>query len=398
MQLKCDGSIPGWAALFLAGTMAWAGDIAAGSAVRTTDGFALPQPGRSFVFPRDHGSHPEFKIEWWYITGHLLGADDRRFGFQGTFFRRAAPRGNPSPEAPSPDSRSVATNGPSLFGRDQVYLAHMALLDVASGRFFHQERLNREGWNAGAATHTLDLFNGNWRLRLADPARPQMQLEGSIEGEIQFSLALQPAKPLVVFGANGLSRKAADPAASSYYLTFSRLDVRGTLRLGTGSQAVQGQAWMDHEISSSQLGEGQVGWDWACLQLQDGREIMAYRMRRQDGVTDPYSTLAWVTRDGQVVHQDASRFQWIPRGAWRSPHTRADYPLPVDLATVDPDTGQTVTFRLSPLASDQELTGKVGGIAYWEGACRVLNSSGQEIGKAFMELTGYAGDLSRRFR
>jgi predicted secreted hydrolase len=355
-------------------------------ALTTSDGFAVPQPGRSFEFPRDHGSHPEFKIEWWYVTGHLESAERRRFGFQATFFRRAAPR-----------AEDVAARDPDLLP-GQVYLAHMALLEVRSGRFLHQERLNREGWEADAALGELAVRNGPWSLVMTDPETEVMRLRGSIRSEATFELELVPRKPLVVFGADGVSRKGRSDTAASYYLTFSRLAVTGRLEWGTETLAVTGQAWMDHEISSSQLAEDQAGWDWASLQLDDGREVMAYRLRLKDGGTDPFSTLAWVDRDGAVRHYTAREFSWTTTGTWSSPRSGAVYPLPVVLVCEDPETGEKTSFRLEPLALDQELDGAVGGIAYWEGACRVLNSQGQPIGVGFVELAGYAGDLAARFQ
>ena len=355
-------------------------------ALRTEDGFAVPQPGRSFEFPRDHGSHPDFKIEWWYVTGHLESDLGRRFGFQATFFRRAAP-----------SAEEVGLAEAELMPR-QVYLAHMALLEVASGRFLHQERLHRDGWEAEAATDRLALRNGPWTLEMTDPVAETMRLRGSIRSDARFQLRLVPRKPLVIFGTDGVSRKGRSETAASHYLTFSRLAVTGELEWFGERMGVSGQAWMDHEISSSQLAADQAGWDWASLQLEDGREVMAYRLRLRDGGTDPFSTLAWVDRDGAVRHYNAEEFTWLPTGTWRSPRSGAVYPLPIVLVCLDPETGETTRFRLEPMALDQELDGAVGGIAYWEGACRVLDSQGRVVGVAFVEMTGYAGDLGSRFQ
>lgn len=341
---------------------------------KTPDGFALPEPGRQFVFPRDHGSHPEFKIEWWYLTGHLFAEDGRRFGLQATFFRRAA------------DS---AQNG-------NIYLAHMALLDVKTGRFIHQERLNREGWDASAAVDSLDVKCGPWSLRM--DAAGVIRVLGSVRAEASFDLRLTPLKPLVVFGENGVSKKGADPSAASHYLTFPRLKAGGELVVGKEKLSVHGEMWMDHEMSSSQLDEGQVGWDWACLQLHDGREAMVYRMRRKDGGTDPFSTLAWIAADGSVRQVSSKDFTLSPVAQWRSPHSGAEYPSGVELSAVDPALGRRVTWKVVPLAKDQELLGRLTGIAYWEGACRVVDEQGKEIGSAFVELTGYSGDLKRSLR
>jgi predicted secreted hydrolase len=330
--------------------------------------FAIPQPGRKFVFPRDHGSHPDFKIEWWYITGHLFAADGRRFGWQATFFRRAGEQGG------------------------TLYLGHIALLDVKTGRFLHQERLAREGWDAGATTESLHVHCGPWSLRMSDENTGRMQVAGSIRGEASFDLALTPGKPLVVFGENGVSRKGPAPSAASHYLTFPRLAASGTLLLGTERLSVTGEAWMDHEISSSQLDEGQVGWDWACIQLRDGREAMVYRMRRKDGTRDPFSTLALIDPAGAVSH--TADFTLTPLATWRSPHTGAEYPSGLELTIP----ARHIRWRIEPLSRDQELQGRITGIAYWEGACRVLDEHGTEIGSAFVELTGYSGDLNSRLR
>jgi predicted secreted hydrolase len=155
---------------------------------------------------------------------------------------------------------------------------------------------------------------------------------------------------------------------------------------------------MDHEISSGQLSPGQAGWDWACLQLDDGREIMAYRMRRTDGSTDPFSTLAWIDKSGQVTHTPPGPFRWEPQGTWTSPRTKAAYPVQVKITAPDPLNGQEASFLLEPRAKDQELSGALGGVIYWEGAYRVRDASGKEYGRGFLELTGYTGDLGAKLR
>ena len=354
-------------------------------ASKTADGFALPQAGKVFSFPRDHGSHDDFKIEWWYITGHLFGDDGRRFGFQATFFRSA---GSPT--------NSAATNNPA-FGSDKLFLGHMALLDVKSGKFLHQQRLNRDGWDAFSATNELAVRNGNWSLRMTDTNRETMVLRGSLGSEAALQLELQPRKSLVVFGQNSVSRKAADPSAASYYLTFPRLQASGEVKINSETNRVRGEAWMDHEISSSQLGAEQTGWDWCCLQFKDGREIMAYRMRRKDGSQDDFSTLAWVGTNGVATHLPSSEFKMETVRTWKSPVTGANYPVQMKVQTRDPQSNQRVNFLLEPLAENQELAGG-GSLAYWEGACRIRDEAGKEIGSAFLELTGYAGNLEKSLR
>ena len=348
--------------------------------VRTPQGFALPQPGHIFSWPRDLGSHPDFRIEWWYVTGQLSSAAGHRFGFQATFFRLA---GAPAGPDPSPD-----------FSQREVFLAHMALTDVAAGRFWHEERLNRGGWDAGAAVADLDLHNGEWTLRRTpggSPGRPVFRLQGGVEAAASFQLTLAAAKPWVVFGENGVSRKGAEPSAASYYLTYSRLQAGGQLTLGEQTFPVRGEAWMDHEISSSQVGSDQVGWDWVCVQFRDqSRELMLYRMRRRDGSADPASRLQWVGPDSHPV---TAAFSWKVLSHWKSPHSGATYPARIALTATDPVSGGPVALQLVPLVADQELSNLLGGGPYWEGACRVLDAQGQEIGSAYLELTGYARPL-----
>ncbi len=218
-----------------------------------------------------------------------------------------------------------------------------------------------------------------------------MELRGGVCAEVAFSLTLAPEKPLVIFGENGVSRKGDSPTAASYYLTFSRLKTEGALTVDGKTFRVTGQSWMDHEISSSQLGDGQVGWDWVSLQLTDGREIMFYRLRKSDGGSDPASTLTWIAKDGALTKSD---FGWEILDTWKSRKTGGRYPARVRLMTTDPASGRKVALILEPLAEAQELTGSVGGIPYWEGACRVLAEDGSEVGRAFMELTGYAKALT----
>jgi predicted secreted hydrolase len=334
---------------------------------RTTEGFAVPQPGHHFEFPQDHGSHPEFKIEWWYITGHLFTADHKRYGYQATFFRDAAPDHS-----------------------TEIFLAHMALVDVSNGRFYFQERVNREGWDASAAVGHLSLTNGPWSLEMTKTDPVELHVAGGVHADVLFDLQLSPTKSLVIFGDNGVSRKGADPTAASYYLTYPRLRTTGTLQVGETHMNVSGESWMDHEISSSQLSAGQVGWDWLSVQFNDGRELMLYRLRLRDGSSDPMSTLTWVSREGRLQR---APFDWKVLSTWRSPATKAAYPSRVSVTTRDPVSQKEVQLQIEPLVTDQELNGQLGGIPYWEGACRVLDTSGKEIGSAYMELTGYAKEL-----
>lgn len=332
--------------------------------------FAIPQPGFAFEFPRDHGSHPDFKIEWWYITGHLFSEDQKeRFGFQATFFR---------------------------LGEAGLHMAHMAVSDPAGRRFLHEERLNRDGWDAYAKTGDLDLRNGNWTLR-RDPNNT-LQLAGSVQSKARFSLALTPAQSHVTFGENGVSKKGVDASAASYYITWPRLNVSGTFHFSGREIAVNGQAWMDHEISSSQLDRNQIGWDWIQIQFDDGREMMAYILREKDGSPSPFSTVNWIDTDGAITTRKPAQFTWKPGGIWESKETGARYPTSPTITTTDPKTGKTVRLTHRPTMPNQEMSGKIGGVSYWEGAGDVIDENGKTLGKSFLELTGYIGNLAEKLR
>ncbi len=341
----------------------------------------IPTAGEILTFPKDHGSHPDYKIEWWYLTGHLFSGE-KRFGFQATFFRLG--------------QEPVDVAEQNKFGGSQWYLAHMGLSDPAAGIFIHEEKLNRGGWDAGAKVGDLDVRNGNWSLRREGDG---FLLSGSIRSDASFTVRLDPGKGPVIFGEDGVSRKGPEGTAASYYITFPRIPATGSIRLGGELYEVEGEAWMDHEISSSQLDRNQIGWDWTCIQFNDGREIMAYTLRTEDGGVSEYSRLVWVDERGGLVHQTADNFEWRHEGSWISPVNGADYPVSPLLIATDPVSNERKQLRLVPVMEDQEIVGNVGGVSYWEGACDVRDeSSGEIVGRAFLEMTGYADNIGDKLR
>lgn len=361
---------------------------------RTAEGFRVPQPGERLEFPRAHASHPDYKIEWWYLTGHLEGTAGEQYGFQATFFRSGL--------TPPPAEDADLPETPA-FGRDTLFLGHMAVSDLGAARFYHEERFARAGWDADARTDRLDVRLHNWSLVMPDPASDAMDLAFSIEGEVEAALHLQPEKPLVRFGADGTSRKGADPAARSFYLTFPRLAVSGELRVGEATVPVTGSAWMDHEIASQQLGEDLSGWDWTAIQLDDGWEVKAYILRRDDGSADPFSQAMWIAPDGTVsTYYGPDDFDWERSRWWQSPATGYRYPVEVTLTLPDPrpgnEAGATTKLRLVPAFDAQELTSASAGFPYWEGAGRVLDANDKPVGRSYLELVGYAGGAARGLR
>ncbi len=343
----------------------------------TPDGFAIARPGYAFSFPRDHGSHPDFRTEWWYFTGHLWGGAEgqQRFGYQLTFFRQASAKGE--------------YKGSSAWRSDQIFLAHGTLTDESERRFLVSERLNRGGLAAGASLDHLAVFNESWKAE--QDAAGLFHLHMGVQGAVLDLTMPAPPRP-VIFGEAGVSRKGADPSAASHYLTYPRLLSSGTLKLpNQAAITVSGTTWMDHEFSSNQLAADQVGWDWAGIQLRDGRSLMAYRMRSKDGSQDPFSVITEVDARGHIT-RSTKDFAVSEQGAWTSPTSHTRYPQPLTFEAW----GER--FKLVPLLPDQELrTARSTGVTYWEGACRVLDGAGKEIGDAYLEQTGYAHSLKGWF-
>jgi predicted secreted hydrolase len=311
-------------------------------------------------------AHPDFQTEWWYYTGHLRAEDGRSYGFELTFFRVGIRRGAPSRSA---------------WALRDVYFAHFTITDEARRRFLVADAINRGALGmAGAEAKRYRVWIDEW--------------EASLEGETHhlrathpewsLDLKLRSAKPPVIHGRDGISRKAAGPGHASHYYSLTRLRGGGLLRLGKERLAVTGQAWMDHEWGSNQLTPEQVGWDWFSLQLDDGRELMLYLMRRRDGGVDPVSSGTLIEADGRSRHLPLDAFYTRASGEWRSRRTGGRYPSGWSVQVPDANLDLVVT----PVLPDQEVVTSGGaGVTYWEGAVRVR---GSQTGVGYVELTGYA--------
>ena len=333
----------------------------------------LPVPvlkPRTLQFPRDLGSHPDFGIEWWYVTGYLE-AGAQAFGFQLTFFR----------------SRVNATQGMrSAFAAKQLVFAHAAVTDVTGKKLHHDQRIAREGFEvASVSQKDTAIVLRDWSL-VREATHYQAVAAGS---DFAFSLALRETQPLLLQGDQGLSRKGPEGEQASYYYSLPQLQTSGTLTLAGRNLAVQGTAWLDHEWSQALLPPGAVGWDWIGMNLLDGSALTAFRLRSSDGqaVWDGGSfrhpsmgAKPHVFSRGEVIFK--------PVRSWTSPLTQARYPVewivrtPSDLYTV------------RAVIDNQELDSRAStGAIYWEGLCDLLDSQGQRVGRGYLEMTGYASPL-----
>ena len=337
--------------------------------------FEQARPGYAFEFPRDYFEHPEFQAEWWYYTGNLATREGRRFGFELTFFRVGL-----SPEL----------EAQGVWDLDQVYVAHFVLTDIETGRMLKRERTNRGGPGlAGASETSRTVWNGNWSVEYQphDPLRPTQRMWAGHE-EAALSLSLVPAKPVVVHGENGVSRKGGGDGQASHYLSFTRLIASGMVEMDGADYEVEGSAWMDHEFFTNSLSRELVGWDWMSIQLDDGTDLMLYGLRDAEGRHGEFSSGTFVETDGQVSHLTSKDFRLTPGRVWRSPDTGAEYPVEwaVEVPVLD------LRLDVRPLLDSQEVFSERSYMpVYWEGAVTYF---GKRIdrpveGRGYLEMTGY---------
>lgn len=368
-----DGS---WSKVFIASVMfcaavnlAGAAQSSAGHQIKmadilgaSSDGYEKAEPGYTLRFPEDHGEHPDFRHEWWYFTGHLDDTRGRRYGFQFTLFRFAL--------------SATDVPGPSAWSSRQAYMAHVALTDEAGGRFFSAERLSRGALDlAGVRTAPLALWLEDWRLDgLSEDGEPPWQLFIN-DSRFQLNLELGNAKPMVLQGQQGYSRKGE--GAASYYYSYTRLATKGVLEINGERIAVKGESWFDHEWGSAGLSKTQQGWDWFALQLDNGEEFMWYQMRTNEGSMDPASSGVWVSADGASHLIKPMDIQLRPNNYWQSPDGRC-YPVGWTLRM-----SEKGEWKLQALLKNQWMDHQ---IRYWEGA---MIADGEVSGRAYVELTGY---------
>ena len=332
-------------------------------------------------FPRDHGSHPQLRTEWWYLTGQVRAAQ-QLWGFQITFFRSRIDTAQPLR---------------STFAAKQLLFAHAALTDVAQGRLRHDQRIARAGFGIAETSETDTAIRlHDWSLQRhtsTHPGQSRYRIQAPAQG---FALALEATstQPLLLQGDQGLSRKGPDPTQASYYVTQPQLQLSGTLRVDGKTLPLQpgspqdNRAWMDHEWSEALMHPDAVGWDWVGINLNGGGALTAFILRRADGspLWAGGSLRSSADAAVQVFGHDAVRFS--PLRHWSSPTTGTRYPV---AQQIDCPAGR---FTIEALVDAQELDSRAStGAIYWEGLCRLNDAQGREIGRGYMELTGYAQRL-----
>ncbi len=322
------------------------------------------RPGAALQFPRDHGSHPRFRNEWWYITGWLKAAGGRELGVQITFFRNR-PR--------------VAEDLASRFAPRQLLFAHAALADPSAGGLLHDQRAARAGFGlAQSEEGRTEVAIEDWWLRQAGSG-----YEAEVTArDFRYSLRFDAKQAVLLQGERGFSRKGPNPAQASYYYSLPHLAVTGSVAVGGRELEVSGEAWLDHEWSSEALAEDAVGWDWIGINLADGGALMAFRVRSGDG-SGFWAGGTLRGADGRVRTFKPGEVRLEPLRRWRSPRTGTEYPVSVRVQA------GTLTLEIEPLMEDQELDARAStGTVYWEGAVRARTGE-KEAGRGYLELTGY---------
>ncbi|MBZ0168721.1 Hydroxyneurosporene synthase (CrtC) [Candidatus Methylomirabilis lanthanidiphila] len=347
--------------------------LSVGSGAYAKQAFRQALPGYRFAFPRDHASHPDFKTEWWYYSGHLQTEDGQRFGYQLTFFRVGV---DPSLRG---DSRS-------RWAVRDLHLAHFAISDLTQRRFQFWERRSRGALDsAGALTAGFKVWNGPWE---ASGDEKVHHVTARAEG-YAIDLTLTPTKPPAIHGSHGVSQKAAGPGRASHYYSLTNMATEGTLTLTGKPRTVTGSTWMDHEFGSNQLTESQVGWDWFAIQLEDGAELMLYQLRLTDGRADPHSSGSLIHPDGQVEHLPFSAFRLTPQEVWQSPKSGGRYPIRWQIQVP----GRDLDLSVQAAFPDQELDTRGSTlVTYWEGSVAISGTAGNRpiAGVGYLEMTGYA--------
>ena len=330
------------------------------------------EAGWKYEFPRDHGVHREFKTEWWYFTGNLFDDEGRRFGYELTFFRHGI---RPASEREPNASRFIV---------DDLKFAHFAMTDVSGQHFQFEQKMSRGAFGEAGFDDSVRLaWIDNWTLAANDDGTFDLAASGDA-GALRLHLT---AKKLpIVHGENGVSLKMADGSSASHYYSMPRLETTGEIKVAGRALPIRGESWFDHEWSSSQLGKGQVGWDWLCVQWEDGTELMLYRMRLEGGGVDPASSGSWIAADGTTTHLRASDFQMEPTSFWKSKKSGAVYPVSWRLEIA----GQELIVSIRPALEGQELA--LAELTYWEGAIDVhgKRATSEITGRGYLELTGYA--------
>ena len=317
------------------------------------EGFSVPQPDPLFEFPADHGAHPTYRIEWWYLTANMTGPDGTEYGLQWTLFRSA-----------------LAPEAGAGWATPQIWMGHAAV--TTPDRHYVSERLARGGvGQAGVTAAPFEAWIDDWHLTGDWDGTLRMAASGP---EFRYDVTLDNEGPLIFHGDGGYSVKSAQGQAS-YYYSAPFLRLTGTLSLPEGDIPVTGQAWIDREWSSQPLAEDQTGWDWFSLSFDSGDKLMGFALRQSDG--SAYTSATWIGADGATQAYGDGALRATPLEVTDA--TGRDVPTTWQVEL--PDRGLDVTVRAINPGAWMATS-----VPYWEGPVRV---EGSHSGRGYLEMTGY---------
>lgn len=342
-------------------------------------------PGAELSFPQDHGAHPDYRTEWWYLTASL-DSPQGPMGLQITFFRSRTPFGR---------------ENPSRFAPEQLVLAHAALALPENGSLLHDQQAWRQDdavarFSANDTDVAIGLPSRRWSI--VRTASDQYQVSVRAE-QFEFDITATPPSSIetpVLQGRQGFSQKGPNELQASYYYSRPQLQIEGEYQIDGAPVPVTGAAWLDHEWSSELLDKQASGWDWVGLNFDDGSALMAFQMRAKSG--EPlYTTARHLTVEAGVRKETDHKAVFTALRYWKSSRTDGRYPVSLRLQAGSLD------LTIVALFDDQELDSRGStGVIYWEGIVQVWRSEdvdsdgvskGEPVARGYLELTGYAGEV-----
>jgi predicted secreted hydrolase len=326
----------------------------------SADGFAAVVPGRTFAFPADHGPHPDFRIEWWYVTANLADRSGTAYGAQWTLFRQAIAAG-PQQEG---------------WANQQIWMGHAAVTRADTHRVSQAFARGGVG-QAGVEAAPFCAWIDNWEMRALDAMNDTnvAPLRLSASGpDFSYALRLDADRPLVLQGDGGYSRKSLREQAS-YYYSQPHYAAKGSIVIDDKPVDVTGQAWLDREWSSQPLASDQSGWDWLSLHLKSGDKLMLYRMRQNDG--QHYGSGKWIAPDGRAELLASADIAMTPLVITEIEGRK----IPTSWRIAVPK--MALSIECTPLNARSWMGTS---FPYWEGP---ISFSGSHAGVGYLEMTGY---------
>jgi predicted secreted hydrolase len=323
-----------------------------------------------FQFPRDHGSHGEYRTEWWLVTAMVTDEQARSLGLHLAFFRIGL----------------VAETGKhaSRWGATELYAATFSISHPVSGKLMERGRLSRAPLGpAGASAAPMEVWVENWQMEQIGGSTQGPDLRVKLDADdVGIHIILENLKPLTT--SNEFQTQGVRGAAPFQFYMQPRLKVTGTYSFDDRGSTLSGTGTLEHAWGELPLPGGAVARDRFTVHFDDSRELFCVRLRRvdeQDAASSNCVLFAPEVPPRTVSSRDISL---QPDAYWRSERTGKRYPTHWTLEI--PSEG--IHLKLLPHWDDQEGSAW---LPFWSGPMRVRDVSGQSRsqGNAFIQLMGY---------